>query len=226
MRKLVIISHTEHYKKPDGSIVGLGSTITEINHLLEVFDEIVHVAMLHNSIAPPSALPYTSNKITFIPIPALGGKSMSSKLGVISKSPLVLRTVQKALRNSDVFQFRAPTGIGTYIIPYLMFFSSKNGWFKYAGNWKQKNAPLAYRFQRWLLKKQKRIVTINGKWPDQPKQCLTFENPCLSLSDVQNGKLHIQSKSLTNNAIELCFVGSTRRREGIRLIYLCTSEIG
>ena len=64
--RLLVISHTEHYKQPDGSIVGLGSTVTEINHLLDLFDEIIHVAMLHKVHAPPSALPYVSNKITFI----------------------------------------------------------------------------------------------------------------------------------------------------------------
>ena len=37
--KLAIISHTEHYKLPDGSIVGWSPTVNEINHVLEIFDE-------------------------------------------------------------------------------------------------------------------------------------------------------------------------------------------
>ena len=37
--KLTIISHTEHYKLSDGTLVGWGPTITEINHLAEIFDE-------------------------------------------------------------------------------------------------------------------------------------------------------------------------------------------
>ena len=47
MKVLTIISHTEHYKTADGKIVGLGSTVTEINNLISVFGEIRHVAMLH-----------------------------------------------------------------------------------------------------------------------------------------------------------------------------------
>ncbi|MDB9961705.1 capsular biosynthesis protein, partial [Oceanihabitans sp.] len=137
MKTLTIISHTEHYKTADGSIVGLGSTVTEINHLLDVFDAIIHVAMLHDSPAPASALPYTSNRIKFMPLPAVGGPKVLDKLAILWKAPLILRVIHKAINQTDYFQFRAPTGIGVFVIPYLMVWRSKKGWFKYAGNWKQ-----------------------------------------------------------------------------------------
>ena len=70
MSTLTIISHTEHYLNSDGTIVGLGSTVTEINQLLDVFDEITHVAMLHDESPPSSSLPYVSDKISFVAIPA------------------------------------------------------------------------------------------------------------------------------------------------------------
>ena len=40
--KLLIISHTEHYRNSLGAIVGWGPTLTEINFLATVFDEIYH----------------------------------------------------------------------------------------------------------------------------------------------------------------------------------------
>ena len=43
MRKLAIISHTAHYNN-NGKIVGLESTLREINHLAKIFDSIYHVA--------------------------------------------------------------------------------------------------------------------------------------------------------------------------------------
>ena len=218
MNTLTIISHTKHYKNPDGSIVGFGSTVTEINHLLDVFDAIVHVAMLHNGHAPASALPYASNKISFIPLPAVGGTKISDKLAIVFKAPRILKIIKKEIHKTDYFQFRAPTGIGVFVIPYLMLFSSKKGWFKYAGNWKQKNAPLAYSFQRWLLKQQKRTVTINGKWQDQPKQCLTFENPCLTQNEIIQGQAIIKEKDLTKQTISFCFVGRLEEEKGIGLL--------
>ncbi|WP_400078008.1 glycosyltransferase [Winogradskyella sp. R77965] len=218
MKVLTIISHTEHYKLSNGTIVGLGSTVTELNHLLSIFDKIYHVAMLHKTAPPTSALPYVSEHIKLIPIKAVGGQGFTDKLSVVWQAPKVLNVVKKALRNSDCFQFRAPTGIGVYVIPYLIIFSSKKGWFKYAGNWNQKNAPLAYRFQKWLLKNQNRNVTINGFWPNQLEQCLTFENPCLTSNDIKKGNHLVKDKIFNHEAINFCFVGRLEEEKGIELL--------
>ncbi|MEH6535804.1 MAG: glycosyltransferase [Psychroserpens sp.] len=215
--KLAIISHTEHYRASDGSIVGWGPTVTEINHLLNVFDEIYHIAMLYDKVAPPSALPYASDRITFVPIPAVGGKSISSKLNSIRNAPKIISIVASTLKKIDVFQLRAPTGIGVFLIPYLTFFVKKKGWFKYAGNWNQSQPPLGYAIQRFMLKKQRRKVTINGQWENQPKHCITFENPCLSAKDLIEGDLAIKYKSFENKLI-FCFVGRLERQKGVERI--------
>ena len=218
MKRLTIISHTEHYKTSDGHIVGLGSTVTEINNLLEVFDEIYHIGMLHNTAPPQSALPYNSDNIIFIPIPSVGGPRLIDKLSIVWQMPKILRVVKRTLKQTDYFQFRAPTGIGVFVLPYLVLFSRSKGWFKYAGNWKQEKPPLAYRFQRWLLKNQKRKVTINGKWEGQPNQCLTFENPCLTESEIIKGQEIIKNKTLQEQTINFCFVGRLEDEKGVALL--------
>ena len=220
MKTLAIISHTEHYMTKDGQIVGFGATVAEINHLLDIFDHIYHVAMLHEKDAPQNTLAYISDRVTFVPLPPLGGSKLKDKLQLLFKLPEVIATVKRTISKADYFQFRAPTGIGVYVLPYLIWFNSKPGWFKYAGNWKQGKASLAYRFQRWLLTKQKgRKVTINGRWKDQPAQCLSFENPCLTLEELRNGMRLIKTKTLANNQFNLCFVGRLEEAKGIgRLI--------
>jgi glycosyltransferase involved in cell wall biosynthesis len=218
MSKLTIISHTEHYKCPDGSIVGFGPTVTEINHLLGIFDEIQHVAMLHNENAPLSALPYVSDRITFVALPAIGGKKISDKLNIVLQAPKVLGIVKRAINQSDYFQFRSPTGIGVYVVPYLVFISKSKGWFKYAGNWKQSNPPMAYSFQRWLLKHQKRKVTINGNWPNIPRQCIAFENPCLTNDELQNGITLVDEKGFVSSKVTFCFVGRLEKEKGIDVL--------
>ena len=85
-----------------------------------------------------------------------------------------------------------------FLIPYLTLFSNKKGWYKYAGNWNQEQPPLGYRIQRYLLIKQSRLVTINGRWPNQPNHCLTFENPCLRNEDLEIGKKIAVNKSIDN----------------------------
>jgi len=216
--KLVIISHTEHYKKEDGTIVGWGSTINELNHLIEIFDEIIHVAMLHPGIPPQSSLPYTSSKIKFVALPPVGGKSVINKLQIILNIPKIIRIVSKNIKDSDVFQLRTPTGIGVFLIPYLSFFVKTRGWYKYAGNWKQENPPLGYRLQRWMLKSQSRKVTVNGLWKNKSQNILAFENPCLTDGDRIIGDQITKQKELTKKGT-YCFVGGLSENKGIDKIF-------
>ena len=211
--KLAIISHTEHYLK-DGQIVGWGPTVREINKLLESFEEIWHVAVLREDQAPLSALPYKSQKIHFIPLKPYGGARFRDKLLILPYVPAVIRIVQDVIRKVDVWQFRAPTGIGVFLIPYLSIFTQKPGWFKYAGNWAQAMPPLGYRWQRfWLSKLQNRPVTINGRWPEQPRHCLSFENPCLDEEERQKGLESLLQKDYTGK-LNICFVGHLSAAKG------------
>lgn len=214
---LAIISHTEHYKLADGTVVGWGPTVTEITHLLDVFDTIYHVAMFQDTEAPASALPYLSDRIVFVPLPALGGKTIGAKLQLVWKAPRVLRSINKTLKQVDWFQFRGPTGIGVYVIPFLALMIKKPGWFKYAGNWNQEKPPLGYGLQRWMLKQQSRKVTINGRWDKQPMHCLTFENPCLTDKELIEGEALGKQKSV-DGMLTCCFVGRLEKPKGVERI--------
>jgi glycosyltransferase involved in cell wall biosynthesis len=216
--KLTIISHTEHYQTDDGTIVGWGPTISEINHLAKDFEEIYHVAFLHQvKEIPPSSLPYTASNVHFVPLRPVGGPGILNKIRVLGSIPSVIATVRKTLKKTDVFQLRTPTGIGVYLIPYLTLFSNKKGWYKYAGNWAQENPPLGYRLQRAMLKKQKRKVTINGKWPGQPAHCYTFENPCLTLAEHKEGAEITRNKTF-KPPFTFCFVGRLEDAKGVQRI--------
>lgn len=223
--RLTIISHTEHYHDADGQILGLASTVMEINHLLAVFDTITHVAMLHSGRAPHNVMPYVSDRIKFVGLPAVGGPKIKDKFRIVLNAPKVLSIIKYALKGSDYFQFRAPTGIGVYTIPYLMFFCKTRGWFKYAGNWKQEHAPLAYQFQKWLLEHQSRSVTINGTWPDQLSHCLSFENPCLTDDELSEGKACVMDRTF-DGPLQFCFVGRLEPVKGLDLIFEALAALG
>jgi len=201
----------------DGTVVGWSATVNEINHLLEVFDSIVHVAMFYDSKPPKSTMAYGSNRIRFVQIPSVGGHGILNKLKILYQAPKIIRTVSKVLKDVDCFQLRTPTGIGVFLIPYLTFFSKKKGWFKYAGQWNQKHPPLGYRLQRFMLKHQKRKVTINGQWKNQPEHCLTFENPCLTDEDIAARAEIIKNKSF-NGPLSFCFVGRLEHEKGVEPI--------
>ena len=106
--KLAIISHTEHYTTPEGTLVGWSPTVNEINHLLELFDTIYHLAMHYEGPAPQSTMAYASERIQFIALPTVGGKGIKDKLGVLMQAPKITRMVSKTLKEVDYFQLRTP----------------------------------------------------------------------------------------------------------------------
>jgi glycosyltransferase involved in cell wall biosynthesis len=221
LKKLVVISHTEHQLNKDGIIVGWAPTVNEINFLAGYFDEVVHVACLENSEAKGSSVPYTAQNVKFQSIPAFGGKTWLDKLGIVLKAPQILIKVQKSLKNATHVQLRLPTSIGLFLLPYFSFLNKKRYvfWVKYANNWVQPNPPLSYWFQRWFLVSNLAgcKVTINGSWLGQPKHCLTFENPCLNEADRKAGWSAIEKKILLP-PFKLVFVGRVEEKKGIFIL--------
>jgi glycosyltransferase involved in cell wall biosynthesis len=215
--KLAIISHTEHYTDSNGNIVGWGPTIREINYLSNHFEFIFHLACYLQSDPPKSSISYSSPNIKFIPLPAFGGRGMLQKLTVLTTAPSIISKLNDVIGEVDVLQLRLPTGMGNYILPYLSF--KKNIpfiWVKYAGNWVEMNAPVGYRFQKWWLKNNflKCPVTINGKWPNQPTHCLSFENPCIDEMEQQIGAKIITTK-IFDTPLTGLFVGRLETWKGV-----------
>ena len=214
--KIAIISHTEHYKKNDGTIVGWGPTIKEINNLLKVVDSIVHIAPLHEENAPNSALSYNSDKIKFIALKKSGGKKLG-KLSILTTAPYNLMKISKGIKDVDIVQFRAPTGMGIYVLPFLKYFNKKKYWVKYAGNWIDPQMPLGNKVQKFWLKNGvslKTKITVNGHWENEKANVIPFENPCLSNEDRIFGKELIKNKTIIDK-ITFCFVGALNKHKGV-----------
>lgn len=216
-KKLVIISHTEHHLDK-GVIKGWGSTINEINYLADYWEEVVHVACLHQTKTPPSSLPYTKNNITFVPIPPYGGRRFQDKILIFTKIPSIIKQVLKSIDGASEVQLRLPTSMGLFLLPLFSFFITRKFtlWIKYAGNWGQYNAPLSYRIQRvWLKKNWANCkVTLNGFWDNQPKHCLSFENPCLTLDELKKGETISVEKKFESPFV-FTFIGRLESAKGV-----------
>lgn len=218
--KLGIISHTEHYTDRNGEIVGWGPTVREINNLAPHFEQVIHAACLHNSPAPSSSLPYLSETIKFIPLPPYGGPHLGDKLSVLTTMPVILRQINRVIREVDFFQLRLPTSMGNYLLPYLRIFKpGAKYWIKYANNWDQLRPPLGYNFQRWWLKNNLSNckVTINGSWPNQPGHLLSFENPCLTDAERCDGALALNEKTYSGK-LDFVFIGKLVNTKGVQTI--------
>ena len=219
-KKLVIISHTNHYQ--DGaSVKGWGPTISEINFLADYWDEIIHIGCLNIGEVPSSSLPYTKSNIKFVAIPPYGGKSLISKVLIFSKIPKIIAAVLKNIKDASEVQLRLPTSMGLFLLPLFSFFIARKFifWVKYAGNWGSASQPLSYRLQKnWLQKNYAKCnVTINGFWPNQPFHCHSFENPCLTEQDILSGKSVALQKDFSGG-FEFVFVGRLENAKGVQRI--------
>jgi len=206
-----------HYLQ-DEQIVGWGPTVEEINYLATLFEEVHHIGCLHSDPAPDSALPYSSDKIKFIPVPPAGGNKLVDKFKILKVTPLYIKTIWEALNTADVVHLRCPANVPLIALLILML-RRKPGfrWAKYAGNWAAgTDYPFFFRFQRFLLDHYlpKCVVTINGQWEHQKPHVISFINPCLSLSDVQAAVHETQAKEISS-PIQLLFAGALNERKGV-----------
>lgn len=221
MRKLVIISHTGHQLGAEGKVVGWGPTINEINHIADRFDMVEHVACLEKGPPKGSSLPYLKKNIVLRPIPTFGGTGLREKLTVVTIALTVLKAVREAIVDATHVQIRLPMGIGNYLLPFFILKRKRDFvlWAKYANNWDQKNAPLGYAFQRWMLRRgfARCKVTVNGRWHGQPSHCISFENPCLHDEDIEKGERLSRYKEYSS-PFTLTFVGRLEDPKGVSRI--------
>lgn len=220
--KLVIISHTEHFIDSSGSIVGWGPTVREINALSSHFTQVTHIAVLHKTAAPNSSIGYFAENIRFVPLHPTGGKPLSAKIKILWYLFSLLKVVRQELKDAEFVQLRLPTGIGVFLLPYFAMTKSKRTftfWVKYAGNWNESKPPLSYTFQRWFLKKDfcRCKVTINGFWPNQSRHCISFENPCLTEEQLQQGSQMVHQKKF-EPPFNFIFIGRLEDAKGVVLI--------
>lgn len=216
MSRLLVISHTPHYFTDDGSLVGWGPTIRELDYLAEAFGEVDHVAPLYRETAPMSAIPYRNSNIQYIPINPSGGRTLIGKLGILKNFPRYLSTINKALLKADIVQIRCPCNIAISALLYLSVNRKVECWAKYGGNWVEDYPPLSFRFQRWWLTHglHHGPVTLNGRWAKQPRNAFSFYNPCLTLSEVKNAKKLAKNKKFTEPYKHI-FIGNLNDGKGI-----------
>jgi glycosyltransferase involved in cell wall biosynthesis len=226
-KKLVIISHTEHFLDA-GVVKGWAPTINEIDYLADYWEEVVHLACLHVDPTPQSAIRYNKKNIRFVALPTYGGKSFSQKMSVVTSMPVILKIINNELSNADYVQLRLPTAMGVYLLPFFAWFKTRSFkfWVKYAGNWDQSKPAFAYRIQRWFLTQNftNCAVTINGRWPKQPKHCVSFENPCLNKDQLETGLLYAQKKQFYP-PFKLVFVGRLENSKGVSRILNALNSI-
>lgn len=215
--RLLVISHTPHYRTA-GPPAGWGPTVRELDYLAELFDEIVHVAPLHPGPAPSSSLAYASPRVRLRPVGAAGGEALGDKLAVLRLYPAYAAAIRDEMGRADAVHVRCPANISLLALALLRGARRPEPrWVKYAGNWRPEGAEAwSYSVQRrWLAANRHRgVVTVNGRWPDQPPHVHTFHNPSLTDEELAAGQRAAAGKRLSL-PLELLYAGALNDAKGV-----------
>ena len=221
MPKLLIISDMAHHRI-DGGIVGHGATAREISHLATLFEQVTHVACLHQGSPTQMMLPYASNRVNFVPVSPSGGKSFLAKAAVLLVASRYVAAILRELRRldpeTDVVHVRCPAPISLVAIMLLpLIRSPRKRWVKFAGNWNPSRLDsIAYSFQRWWLRRNfaRAKVSMNGTWPDQPRHVTAFVNPSFTRAELAEAQEMGASKT-SLSTLRLIFVGQVNKAKGV-----------
>lgn len=224
-KKLTIVSDTAVFCK-DNEYYGFGPVVREIEYIDFVFDEITWIGFnSEDKLGDMSMQKITSPKIKVVFLKKVGGKGVLSVLNILFQYPVMLIVILKNIIKADVVHTRAPSHPAVIAVMLSFIFRNKIWWNKYAGDWDQEKTSFSYRFQRWLFKKAKHTkVTINGFWENQLKHCYSFENPCLTKTDIAEG-IEIAGEKEFFPPFTFCFVGRVDEVKGVSRILNALSEI-
>lgn len=214
--RLLIVSHTPHYRD-GGTVRGWGATVREVDHLASLFDEVVHLACVHDEPAPASALGYRSPNVRLRLVPAAGGTTVTAKAGALGRLPSYAAAIARELRLADAVHVRAPAAIAMVAMALLSVRRRpRRRWFKYAGSWTAApGQPRSYRLQRWWLRTGFRssLVTVNGVVAGERRGIRSLLNPCLEEDELEAGRRAAAAKRLSDH-VSLLYVGALMEFKG------------
>ena len=218
--KLLMVTDTPLITK-NGEIKVFEPVFREVQNFKHIFSSITWIG--YDFTRSRKYFTFTSineNNIDFILLKRTGGEGIKNKLIHIFKAIPYMIKIIKNIKTHDLIHSRGPSYPAFLTIIASLFFKDKKFWHKYAGNWNQKTPPTSYYLQMLLLKKaikNNSVATINGKWPNQKYNILSFENPSLTLNELEEAKLKFQKKKY-DGKLNFCFVGRMEDAKGVERV--------
>ncbi len=194
--RLGIISDCVHYKMPDGSIATENHILLrQLQALCTYFPETLIACPFGEYSSSKVLSAYTNEKISFYPLPIVGGPSIKAKLRLLSTIPTWFKAFKAIDRSSDIVYQRFPNNLN---IPGLFYFwmKGKKTFATYTGTWADfKSESITYWFQKWLLIHLfKGPVWVYSESKPDNNRILEGYSPSYSLEEWEEESDQVQSR--------------------------------
>ncbi len=225
--KLLIVSDTAVIVNDKGEVAAFEPVVREIEHFYPLFDSITWIAARYPvGDRSHNVREIKEGNINYILYDRIGGAGLVNRLKIIAAYFKLFVLILTNVKKADVIHSRGPAH-AAILCAILSFFIRKNKiyWHKYAGNWAQHNPPYSYRFLRYILRRADHtVITINGRWEGQKANQLTFENPCLTQGEREEGLQAIERKNYSGK-LDFVFIGRLEDAKGVQRILNVFSKI-
>lgn len=225
--KLLIISDTAVFENYNGEIEAFEPVVREIDHFGDLFSTITWIAAKHDFRNLKKNVKKVDGNINvnYILFDVIGGRDVIGMMKIIKTYFILIPIIYREIRKADVIHTRGPSHPAIIAAFMSLFFKKKVFWQKYAGNWIRKKEAMSYKFQKFLMSKSKHsVVTINGRWDNQEQHILTFENPCLTQKEREDGLSVTRNKNY-NERLDFVFVGRLEDAKGVQRIISAFADI-
>lgn len=167
--ELLVISDTGMFHR-NGEIYAFGPVVKEFQEL-DSFECIRWIGFNRpDQIDNKAYIRIQDTSMHTIALKKAGGNSLIDKLFILFQYPGYFITILREVYRAKYIHVRAPSNPAVIAMFISFFFTKKQFWFKYAGDWIGKTAPFYKQQRNWLKKlKNNSKVTINGNWSNQPK---------------------------------------------------------
>ena len=212
--KLLMLSDTK-IAKLNGQWRGFAPVVREIESLLGEFESITWIGYNYTAPDHRKKMIPVNEKIKMIALHRTGGNNLFEKIKILFSIPIYFFRIIGPVLKADIIYTRAPS-MPSFIAMFLtLVMRNKKWWHKFAGNWQEENYSFFYAFQKSILTKLGNcVVSINGRWDNQPKHCFTFENPCISTEEYNLG-LQVTKEKKYGDELIACFVGRLESAKGV-----------
>ncbi len=206
---LAVVSHVVHHRW-QGRIHAYTPYARELDLWASMVDRLTVVAPVRDGEPPADTSPLVAGNVELAPQIEAGGDDRRAKLAQLLRLPLMVRGVDRAIRDADAVQVRCPGNlglIGSVVAPVR----SGRVMAKYAGQWRSfEGEPRAWRVQRAVLRSRwfRGPVLAYGPAPtDRPHVLSTFSSAVDAAVLQRAGELAMGRQPHPDDPLRVLFVG-------------------